>query len=196
MLLSFPENFSENGARPVQILGRHGRLIGWARSFSDFMTVTDKTIVGGGLPRPLTRIAGRDVSPPDGHTVGKTFSRKGFLGCLWQHSLAGSAESASNHLPASSQDRHQSLDPSRPRRHQSYYLQDGARETGLGHWLPGFLRSNPLSTYSLKTPDCSPPCPKETHTKSNKTVDASHSRKLVFSRPAVLSASRVNFGSG
>ena len=142
MLLGSPENFSENGARPVQFLGRHGRLIGWARSFSDFMTVTDNTIVGGRPQGRLTRIAGRDVSEPDGHTVGKTFSRKELVGCPGQPPPARSAESASNHLPASSPDRHQSLDPSGPRRHKSYYLPNGARETGLGHWLPGFLRSN------------------------------------------------------
>jgi hypothetical protein len=47
MLLAFPENFSENGARPVQFLGPRGRLIGWARSFSDFVTVTDNTMLGG-----------------------------------------------------------------------------------------------------------------------------------------------------
>lgn len=77
MLLEFPENFSENGARPEQFLGPQGRLIGWARSFSDFMTVTDNTIVGGpGKHSALTRIAGRDVSKSDGHTIGKTFSRK------------------------------------------------------------------------------------------------------------------------
>jgi hypothetical protein len=142
MLLSFPENFSENGARPVQILGPQGRLIGWARSFSDFMTVTDNTIVGGCLRRQLTRIAGRDVSKPDGHTVGKTFSRKELWGCPRQPSPARSAASASNHLPAPSPDRPQSLDPSGPLMHKSAYPQNGARETGLGYWLPGFLRSN------------------------------------------------------
>ena len=26
--------------------------------------------------------------------------------------------------------------------HKSAYPQNGARETGLGYWLPGFLRSN------------------------------------------------------
>lgn len=142
MLLGSPENFSENGARPVQFLGPKGRLIGWARSFSDFMTVTDNTIVGGRPQGRLTRIAGRDVSKPDGHTVGKTFSRKEPLGCQWQHSPAGSAESASNHPQARSADRHQSLDWIGPRIHKSYYLPNGARETGLGHWLPGFLRSH------------------------------------------------------
>ena len=80
MLLELPENFSENGARPVQILGPKGRLIGWARSFSDFMTVTDNTIVGARPQGRLTRIAGRDVSQPDGHAVGNTLSRKE----LWQ----------------------------------------------------------------------------------------------------------------
>jgi len=142
MLLASPENFSENGARPVQILGRHGRLIGWARSFSDFMTVTDNTIVGARPQGRLTRIAGRDVSKPDGHTVGKTFSRKELWESPWQPSPARSAASALNHIPASSQDPHQSVDPSRPLMHKSSYPQNGARETGLGHWLPGFLRSN------------------------------------------------------
>ena len=138
MLLGFPENFSENGARPVQILGRHGRLIGWARSFSDFMTVTDNTIVGGCLPRPLTRIAGRDVSKSDGHTVGKTFSRKDLLEFPWQHSPARSSLGASNHIPA----QYLRIDLNTPRMHKISCLQNGARETGLGHWLPGFLRSN------------------------------------------------------
>ena len=142
MLLASPENFSENGARPVQILGPKGRLIGWARSFSDFMTVTDNTIVGGRSLERLTRIAGRDVSKPDGHTVGKTFSRKEFLGCPGQPPPARSAESASNHIPPPSQDRHQRVDLSTPRVHKTSCLQNGARETGLGHWLPGFLRSN------------------------------------------------------
>ena len=91
MLLPSPENFSENGARPVQILGPRGRLIGWARSFSDPMTVTDNTIVGGRSLGRLTRIAGRDVSGSDGHTVGKTFSRKALRGCPRQHSSAPSA---------------------------------------------------------------------------------------------------------
>jgi hypothetical protein len=35
-------------------------------------------------------------------------------------------------------------------------------ETGLGQWLPGFLRSHQLSTYSLQTPACSLPCPEKT----------------------------------
>jgi len=101
MLLLSPENFSENGARPVQILGPKGRLIGWARSFSDLMTVTDITIVGGRSLERLTRIAGRDVSEPDGHTVGKTFPRKALLGCPRQHSSAPIAEPTRNHrLPA------------------------------------------------------------------------------------------------
>ena len=149
MLLESPENFSENGAWPVQILGRHGRLIGWARSFSDFMTVTDNTIVGDRPQGRLTRIAGRDVSEPDGHTVGKTFPRKELLDCPWQPLPARSAESASNHLPAPSPDRHQRLDPSGPLRHKSSYLQNGTRETGLGQWLPGFLRSNQATSLDF-----------------------------------------------
>ena len=149
MLLSFPENFSENGARPVQILGRNGRLIGWARSFSDFMTVTDNTIVGGRSQEPLTRIAGRDVSQPDGHTVGKTFSRNELLGSPWQPSSARSTQSASNHFLVPSPDRHQSVDLSGPQMHKSHSLQNGARETGLGQWLPGFLRSNNSSKLSF-----------------------------------------------
>jgi hypothetical protein len=142
MLLGFPENFSENGARPVQFLGRNGRLIGWARSFSDFMTVTDNTIVGGRSLERQTRIAGRDVRQPDGHTVGKTFSRKELLGSAWQLSPARSAESASNHRAAYSRDSRRTVDPIRLLRHKASCLQNGARETGLGHKLPGFLRSN------------------------------------------------------
>jgi hypothetical protein len=131
MLLASSENFSENGARPVQILGRHGRLIGWARSFSNFMRVTDNTIVGGRPQGRLTRIAGRDVSEPDGHTVGKTFSRKELLGCPGQPPPARSPESASNHLPPPP-DRHQNLNPSGPLLHKSSYPQNWVRDTGLG----------------------------------------------------------------
>jgi hypothetical protein len=142
MPLGSPENSSENGARPVQILGRNGRLIGWARSFSDFMTVTDNTIVGAGPQGRLTRIAGRDVSKPGGHTVGKTLSRKGLLRCPRPHWPARSAESACNPLQAPTEDRHQNLDWIGPLTHKLSGLPNGARETGLGHWLPGFLRSN------------------------------------------------------
>ncbi len=94
------------------------------------MTVTDNTIVGGRSLERLTRIAGRDVRLPDGHTVGKTFPRKALLECQWQHSPARSAACASNHLPAPSQNRPQSIDFIGPLMRQSYYLQDGARETG------------------------------------------------------------------
>jgi hypothetical protein len=142
MLLSFPEHFSENGARPVQILGSQGRLIGWARSFSDFMTVTDTTIVGGCLAGQLTRIAGRDASTSDGHTVGKTFCRKMLLASQIEPSTARSARGASNRVPVRAWNQRQRLDFIGPLMHPFYYLQDGARETGLGHWLPGFLRSN------------------------------------------------------
>ena len=149
MLLGSPENFSENGARPVQFLGRSGRLIGWARSFSDIMTVTDNTIVGGRSLERLTRIAGRDVSQADGHTVGKTFSRKELLESPWQPSPARSTQSTSNHFLAPSPDRHQSVELSGPQMPKSYCLQNGARETGLGRWLPGFLRSNNSSRLNF-----------------------------------------------
>ena len=140
MLAHFPEPFSENGARPVQILGRPGRLIGWARSFSDPLTVTDNTIVGGRPQGRLTRI-GRDVSEPDGHTVGKTFSRKALLEGSQQQDLARSTPAA-NRLTAHPLNSHQRVDSAQPWWHSISCLQNGARETGLGHWLPGFLRSN------------------------------------------------------
>ena len=142
MLLASPENFSENGARPVQILGRNGLLIGWARSFSDFMTVTDNTIVGVRPQGRLTRIAGRDVRLPDGHTVGKTFCRKALLAGRLQSAAARNARCASNHVPVRAKNQRQKIDFIGPRMPPFYYLQDGTRETGLGHWLPGFLRSN------------------------------------------------------
>ena len=141
MLAESPEHFSENGARPVQILGRPGRLIGWARSFSDPLTVTDNTIVGGRPRGRLTRIAGRDVSEPDGHTVGKTFSRKALLEGSQQQDLARSTPAA-NRLTAHPLNSHQRVDSAQPWWHSISCLQNGARETGLGHWLPGFLRSN------------------------------------------------------
>jgi hypothetical protein len=150
MLLGFPENFSENGARPVQFLGPPGRLIGWARSFSDLMTVTDNTMMGGSERLlELTRIAGRDVRIADGHTVGKTFSRKELWGCPWRPSPARSAAFASNHILAWSPARHQKVDPRRSLTHRSYYPENGARETGLGQVLPGFLRSNGLADSNL-----------------------------------------------
>ena len=142
MRLESPENFSENGARPVQILGPQGRLIGWARSFSDPMTVTDNTIVGGCLPRQLTRIAGRDVRQPDGHTVGKTFPRKELWHCQPPHPQATSAQCASNYIPAPARIPLRGLTKATPGRHKPACLQNGARETGLGQVLPGFLRSN------------------------------------------------------
>jgi hypothetical protein len=141
MLLSSPENFSENGARPVQILGPQGRLIGWARSFSDPMTVTDNTIVGARPQGRLTRIAGRDVRLPDGHTVGKTFSRKAPLEDSRPQNPARSRPAA-NRATARSADPHQRVDSAPPGWHPISYPPNGARETGLGHRLPGFLRSN------------------------------------------------------
>lgn len=112
MRLEFPENFSENGARPVQFLGPQGRLIGWARSFSDFMTVTDNTIVGGpGKHSALTRIAGCDVSKSDGHTVGKTFSRKVPLENSERQDLARSTPAANRTTTATPEEPHQVLTP-------------------------------------------------------------------------------------
>ncbi len=65
----------ESGARPVQILGRDcGRLIGWARSFSDRLTVANNAIMGSRRVR-LTRIAGRDVSLSDGLAVGTALAK-------------------------------------------------------------------------------------------------------------------------
>ena len=140
MRLELPENFSENGARPVQILGPGGRLIGWARSFSDPLTVTDNTIVGGRFEKRLTRIAGRDVSIPDGHTVGKTFYRRVLLPSSPRQELARSRPAA-NRTTAPPADP-QRVDSVPPSWHPIPCLQNGARETGLGYWLPGFLRSN------------------------------------------------------
>ena len=151
MLAESPEHFSENGARPVQILGPQGRLIGWARSFSDPMTVTDITIVGGPSAEGLTRIAGRDVSNSDGHTVGKTFSRKGPSGCPQQQEPARSTPAA-NRTTAPSAEPHQRVDSAQPGWHSISCLPNGAREIGLGHGLPGFLRSNLLPESDLHLP--------------------------------------------
>jgi hypothetical protein len=135
--MEFPENFSENGARPVQFLGRYGRLIGWARSFSDPMTVTDNTIVGGCLPRQLTRIAGRDVIIPDGHTVGKTFCRR--VSCKVPNAKSWPAahplQTAPRHLRPT---RTKGLTPSR---------------RGGIQFLPGFLRSNMESNLQFQVPN-------------------------------------------
>ena len=151
MLLSFPENFLENGARPVQFLGPQGRLIGWARSFSDRMTVTDTTIVGGGLPRPLPRIAGRDVSQSDGHTVGKTFSRKELPEGSRQQDPARSRPAANRPTaPSAPSDPHYRVDLAQPWWHSLSCLPNGARHTSLGHWLPGFLPSNLLPNFEFE----------------------------------------------
>ena len=71
-----PLTFRKTARDPFKFLAGNGRLIGWARSFSDPLTVTDITIMGGRSLQRLTRIAGRDVRFDDGHTVGKTFVRK------------------------------------------------------------------------------------------------------------------------
>jgi len=66
----------------------------------------------------------------------------------------------------------------------SDYLPNGARETGLGHWLPGFLRSiqsiTPIDSLQPAVASLLPAMPKEMKKKSNKAVDASHSRNCLF----------------
>jgi hypothetical protein len=159
MRLESPENFSENGARPVQILGPRGRLIGWARSFSDFMSVTDNTIMGDRPAWRLTRIAGRDVRVPDGHTVGKTFHRKALWRTPTQPSPARSAVSASNHPAALPLNSFPSVERGGLLRHRIPDVQNGTRESGLGQAPPGFLRSNVLSRSPegrLRAPISSP----------------------------------------
>lgn len=144
-------SFTKAHSREHSPLSRHpprsGNVSG--RLLAQITPAADNTIVGGRPQGRLTRIAGRDVTQPDGHTVGKTFSRKGFLDCPWQHSPARSAASASNPLPTPSPDLPQRLDPSGPLRHKSACPQNGARETGLGHWLPGFLCSNDSSQLNF-----------------------------------------------
>src|SRR5208283_883481 len=134
-MLGRPEPHQGGQPAAAHGLGRAGLAAAPLRS-------ADNTIVGAGPQGRLTRIAGRDVSKPDGHTVGKTFSRKELRGSPWSPAPARSAASASNPLPAPAQDRYRRVDPSTPRVHKIAGLQNGARETGLGHWLPGFLRSN------------------------------------------------------
>ncbi len=71
-----PLTFRKTARDPFKFLAGNGRLIAWARSFSDPLTVTDITMTGGRSLERLTRIAGRDVRLDDGHTVGKTFVGK------------------------------------------------------------------------------------------------------------------------
>ena len=73
-----PLTFRKTARDPFKFLVplQRDRLIGWARSFSDPLTVTDITMMGGRSFERLTRIAGRDVRLDDGHTVGKAFVRK------------------------------------------------------------------------------------------------------------------------
>ena len=68
--------FRKTARDPFTFLAGNGRLIGWERSFSDPLTVTDITMMGGRSLERLTRIAGRDVRLDDGHAVGKTLIRK------------------------------------------------------------------------------------------------------------------------
>ena len=88
MALQSPENFPENGARPVQI---PGSLLPIDRLGALVFRPNDgcgNTIVGGRPVGRLTRIAGCDVSGADGHTVGKTFCRKELLGFNRTHQVA------------------------------------------------------------------------------------------------------------
>ena len=71
-----PLTFRKTARDPFDFLAGNGRLVDWARSFSDPLPVTDITIMGGRSLQRLTRIAGRDVRLDDGHTLGKTFVRK------------------------------------------------------------------------------------------------------------------------
>ena len=73
---STPLTFRKTARDPFKFLAGTGRLIGWERSSSDPLTVTDITMMGGRSLERLTRIAGRDVRLDDGHTVGSTFVRK------------------------------------------------------------------------------------------------------------------------
>ena len=82
-----PENFSENGARPVQF---PGSLLPIDRLGALVFRPNDgcgNTMVGGYPVGRLTRIAGCDVSGADGHTVGKTFCRKELLGFNRTHQV-------------------------------------------------------------------------------------------------------------
>ena len=83
-----PENFSENGVRPVQF---PGSLLPIDRLGALVFRPNDgcgNTMVGSRPVGRLTRIAGCDVSGADGHTVGKTFDRKELLGWRRAHRLA------------------------------------------------------------------------------------------------------------
>ena len=78
-----PHTFRKTARVPCAFLAREGRCKGWARSFSDRWTATDFTMMGGRSGERLTRIAGRDVSRADGHTVGRTLPREvGWVGSL------------------------------------------------------------------------------------------------------------------
>ena len=68
--------FRRTACDPIRFLAGNGRLIGWARLFSDPLTVTDITMMGGRSFERLTRIVGREVRLHDGHSVGRAFVRK------------------------------------------------------------------------------------------------------------------------
>ena len=76
MLLRLPENFSENGARPVQILGRSRPIDRLGALVFRPLDRHGNAIVGGRTTWRPTLIAGRAVSRAGGHTVGETFPPK------------------------------------------------------------------------------------------------------------------------
>ena len=102
-------------------------MIGWARSFSDPLTVSDITMMGGRSLERLTRIAGRDVRLTDGHTVGKTFVRK----------VLGSTRGG-RFQPIGGE---RSIDKKIENTFKKGPLQKATRETGLGFVRPvSFVR--------------------------------------------------------
>jgi len=114
-------------------------------------------MVAGCLQGQLTRIAGRDVRVPDGHTVGKTSRRKALL--EYRQPLGPPRGTpAPNPLTPASVDQHQSVDPTQLRRHNPAGLQHGTRETGFSQALTGLPRairalSGHASSLNVQHPD-------------------------------------------
>ena len=69
-------NFSENGARPVQFLGRSRPIDRLGALVFRPLDRHGNAIVGGRTPVRPTRIAGRALSRADAPAVGKTFPPK------------------------------------------------------------------------------------------------------------------------
>ena len=86
MLFWPPENFSENGARPVQILGRSRPIDRLGALVFRSLDRHGNAIMGGGTLVPPTRIASRVVSRAGALTFGKTFLPKRTLGPHLEHS--------------------------------------------------------------------------------------------------------------